>query len=302
MDNLTDLLTPQKTKDSLSSGVYIGKVTSNKDEKGRGRIKIILPWRGEEDEYWARIAVPMAGNGRGMVFYPEVEDEVLVAFEHGDINYPYIIGALWNGVDKPPETNSDGKNNIRKIKSRSGHELIFNDEENKENIEIHTKAGHKIFLDDTGDEEKIEILDKSGNNSILIDSPENSITISAQKKIDANSGDNSIVIDSDANSITMSGQKKIDINSGNNSITIDSDKNSIAMSGQMKIEIKSGSNSITIDSAANSIAISSQLQLSIKAPQIDIKSDGMMNIESGGMMTIKSSGILTLQGSLVKIN
>jgi len=294
MDNLTDFLSPQKTKDSLSSGVYVGKVTSNKDEKGRGRVKIILPWRGEEDEYWARIAVPMAGNGRGMVFYPEVEDEVLVAFEHGDINHPYVIGALWNGKDLPPETNSDGKNNIRKIKSRSGHELIFNDEENKENIEIHTKAGHKIFLDDTGDEEKIEILDKSGNNSILIDSPENSITISAQKKIDANSGNNSIVIDSPENSITMSGQKKIEIKSGNNSIIIDSDNNSISMSSQMKIEIKSGSNSITIDSAANSIAISSQLQLNIKAPQI--------NIESDGMMTIKSSGILTLQGSLVKIN
>ncbi len=268
MDNLTDLLPPQNTKASLSSGVFVGKVTSNKDEKGRGRVKVMLPWRGEEDEYWARIAVPMAGNGRGMVFYPEVEDEVLVAFEHGDINHPYVIGALWNGKDLPPETNSDGKNNIRKIKSRSGHELIFNDEENKENVEIHTKAGHKIFLDDSSDEEKLEILDKSGNNSILIDSVENSITITSQKKIDINSGNNSIVIDSAANSIAISSQKKI--------------------------EIKCGNNSITIDSAANSISISSQAKLSIKAQIIEI--------EAGGMMTIKSSGILTLQGSLVKIN
>jgi uncharacterized protein involved in type VI secretion and phage assembly len=268
MDNMTDLLPPQKTKDSLSSGVYVGKVTSNKDEKGRGRVKIILPWRGEEDEYWARIAVPMAGNGRGMVFYPEVEDEVLVAFEHGDINHPYVIGALWNGKDLPPETNSDGKNNIRKIKSRSGHELIFNDEEKKEKACIHTKAGHKIVLNDTSDEEKLEIWDKSGNNSIVIDSVENSITIS--------------------------GQKKIDTKSGNNSIVINSEENSIVISSQMKIEIKSGNNSITIDSAANSITISSQAQLSIKSQ--------IVNLEAQGTMTIKSSGILTLQGSLVKIN
>lgn len=250
-------------------GVVAGIVTNNKDPKELGRLKVKFPWFSDNNETdWVRMTTFMAGGTIGSFFLPEVGDEVLVAFENGNINLPYVIGALWNGKNKPPETNSDGKNNIRKIKSRSGHELIFNDEENKENIEIHTKAGHKIFLDDTSDEEKIEILDKSGNNSILIDS--------------------------DANSITMSGQKKIDIKSGNNSIIIDSDNNSIAMSGQMKIEIKSGSNSITIDSAANSIAISSQLKLSLKAPNIEI--------EAGGMMTIKSSGILTLQGSLVKIN
>lgn len=293
---LDELGTKNKNKSAGDiNGVVAAIVTNNKDPDELGRLKVKFPWFSDNNETdWVRMTTFMAGGKRGSFFLPEVGDEVLVAFENGNIDRPFIIGALWNGKDKPPETNSDGKNNIRKIKSRSGHELIFNDEEKKENIEIHTKAGHKIFLDDTGDKEKIEIQDKSGNNSILIDSPENSITISAQKKIDANSGNNSIVIDSDANSITMSGQKKIDIKSGNNSIIIDSDNNSIAMSGQMKIEIKSGSNSVTIDSAANSIAISSQLQLSIKAPQI--------NIESDGMMTIKSSGILTLQGSLVKIN
>jgi uncharacterized protein involved in type VI secretion and phage assembly len=250
-------------------GVVAGIVTNNKDPDELGRLKVKFPWFSDNNETdWVRLTTFMAGGVRGSFFLPEVGDEVLVAFEHGNINRPYVIGALWNGVDKPPETNSDGKNNIRKIKSRSGHELIFNDKENKENVEIHTKAGHRIFLDDASGEEKLEILDKTGNNSILIDSVENSITVS--------------------------GQKKIDINSGNNSIIINSDENSIAISSQMKIEIKSGSNSITIDSVANSIAISSQVQLSIKAQSIEI--------EAGGMMTIKSSGILTLQGSLVKIN
>lgn len=302
-------------------GVVAGIVTNNKDPDELGRLKVKFPWFSDNNETdWVRMTTFMAGGVRGSFFLPEVGDEVLVAFENGNINRPYVIGALWNGVDKPPETNSDGKNNIRKIKSRSGHELIFNDEENKENVEIHTKAGHRIFLNDTSDEEKLEILDKTGNNSIVIDSVENWITMSGQKKIDIKSGDNSIVIDSEANSITTSGQKKIniksgdnsieidseansitasgqkkvEIKSGSNSITIDSDANSITVSGQNKIGIKSGGNSITIDSAANSIDISSQLQLNIKAPQIKIESDGMM--------TIKSSGILTLQGSLVKIN
>ena len=64
---------------------------------------------------WARIATLMAGKERGTYFIPEVGDEVLVAFEHGDIHYPYIIGSLWNGKEKPFETNSDGKNNLRVI-------------------------------------------------------------------------------------------------------------------------------------------------------------------------------------------
>ena len=303
-------------------GVALGIVTNNNDDEGKlGRIKVKFPWLSDNNETdWVRMTTFMAGEARGSFFLPEVGDEVLVAFENGNINRPYVIGALWNGKAKPPETNSDGKNNIRKIRSRSGHELIFNDEENKENVEIHTKAGHKIFLDDSSDEEKLEILDKSGNNSIVIDSVENSIIMSGQKKIDINSGDNSILIDSDENSITTSSQKKIDINSGDNSILIDSDENSITTSSQKKIEIKSGNNSILIDSDMNSITISNQKKIEIKSGNNSILIDSDMSsitissqaklsvkaqiieIEAGGDMTIKSSGILTLHGSLVKIN
>lgn len=168
------------------TGVVIGIVTNNKDTEGMGRVKVKFPWRGDSDEsYWARVSTLMAGKDRGSFFLPEVGDEVLVAFDHGDINHPYVIGTLWNGVDTPPETNADGKNNIRKIKSRSGHEIIFddNDEQKKEKIEIHTKAGHTIILDDSAGAEKIEIKDKTGNNSIVIDSVQNAIAISSQMKL-----------------------------------------------------------------------------------------------------------------------
>lgn len=169
-------------------GVAVGVVTNNKDPQGMGRVKVRFPWREHHDEsYWARIATLMAGKDRGSFFLPEVGDEVLVAFEREDIRHPYVVGGLWNGQDKPPETNSDGKNNIRKIKSRSGHEIIFNDdhEAKKEKVEIHTKAGHKVVLDDAAGSEKIEVRDKSGSNFIVIDSVQNSITIesTAQLKI-----------------------------------------------------------------------------------------------------------------------
>jgi len=87
---------------------------------------------------------------------------VLVAFEHGDVNRPYVLGALWNGVDKPPLTNGDGKNNVRLIQSRSGH---------------------KIVLDDTSGSEKIEIKDKTGKNSIVWDTSSNTIKVTTDKDI-----------------------------------------------------------------------------------------------------------------------
>lgn len=168
------------TEDVKITGVVIGVVTDNQDNEGMGRVKVNFPWRDDgDDSYWARIASLMAGADRGAYFLPEVGDEVLVAFDHGDIHHPYILGALWNGSDPPPETNRDGKNNIRKIRSRSGHEIIFDDnaEAGQEKIEIHTNADHKIVLDDSTGQEKIEITDKSGNNSVVIDSVQNSISI-----------------------------------------------------------------------------------------------------------------------------
>ncbi|QWH88425.1 phage tail protein [Bacillus toyonensis] len=185
-------------------GVAIGIVTDNKDPENMGRVRINFPWRKADDQsYWARIATLMAGNGRGSFLIPEIEDEVLVAFEHGDINHPFVIGALWNGKDKPPETNNNGKNNIRKITSRSGHEIIFNDEEHKEKVILHTKAGHTILLDDTSAAEKIEIKDKNERNKILFDSVQNAITIESMMQLKLKSS--VIEIEAEASMILKSG-------------------------------------------------------------------------------------------------
>ena len=167
-------------------GVLVGIVTNNNDPDSLGRVRVSIQGRESKDEsYWARVATLMAGKDRGSFFLPEVGDEVLIAFAQGNIEHPYIIGALWNGVDKPPETNSDVKNNIRKIRSRSGHEILFNDdsEGKQEKIVIQTKGGHIITLDDSSRKERIEIKDKTGSNSITIDSNQNAITISSNMKL-----------------------------------------------------------------------------------------------------------------------
>lgn len=178
---LLDLLSPPKPEDSgRNYGVVVGLVTNNKDPDGMGRVKVKFPWLSDQEEsWWARIAVPMAGPSRGTYFLPEVDDEVLVAFEHGDVRFPYIIGAIWNGKDAPPTTNSDGQNNIRLIKSRSGHVIRF---------------------DDTNGNEKVEIIDKQGTNSITIKSSDNSITICCNGKMQLS-----------ANGIEISSQAEIKI-------------------------------------------------------------------------------------------
>jgi uncharacterized protein involved in type VI secretion and phage assembly len=173
---LFDNLVPSSGRDSRVFGVVVGLVTNNQDPDNMGRVKVKFPWLSDTDEsYWARLVTPMAGNDRGLYLLPEVDDEVLVAFEHGDISYPYILGALWNGKDLPPEKNNDGKNNKRTLKSRSGH---------------------LIRLDDTDGSEKIEIIDKSGSNSIVISTADNSITITA---------DADLTIKSNNGKITLSG-------------------------------------------------------------------------------------------------
>lgn len=163
------------------SGVAPAIVTDNQDPEELGRVKLSFPWLGEQSESdWARIV-----SRRGSFFLPEVDDEVLVAFEQGDINCPYVIGELWNNQAPPPETNENGQNNIRTVQSRSGHQLTFNDdaESGRERVELRSNAGHEIILDDASGAEKINIRDKTGNNIIEFDSTQNTITIESTMKL-----------------------------------------------------------------------------------------------------------------------
>jgi uncharacterized protein involved in type VI secretion and phage assembly len=161
-------------------GVAVGIVVDNDDPQGLGRVRVRYPWRESGDEsHWARIATPMAGDDMGTYFLPEVDDEVLLAFDGGDIDYPYVIGSLWNGEQRPPEDNASGQNNVRTIKSESGHQVRLDDSSGEAKVEIVSGDGHGITLDDTGGSETICIEDKSGQNSIEFDPNAGSLAISS---------------------------------------------------------------------------------------------------------------------------
>lgn len=181
--SLLSLLTP-KTHLQPGQTLMVGIVTNNKDPKGWGRVKVRLPTLTEEHESnWARIVALGAGQKRGFDWLPEVEDEVLVGFEHGDIHRPYVIGGVWNGQDQPPEDVNQsvqgGKVRLRTIKTRTGHLIQFADEAQSganEGITIQTAGGHKIHLNDSN--QSIEIITSSGQ-AISLDDQEQSITVKA---------------------------------------------------------------------------------------------------------------------------
>jgi uncharacterized protein involved in type VI secretion and phage assembly len=159
-------------------GVAVAQVRQNKDNSGLARVKVSYPWHSQPTEsYWARLAMPMWGKDRGMYFVPEVGDEVLVAFDRGDLRFPYVIGSLWNGVDKAPQNNGDGKNDIRQIHSRDHHKLTFNDGADGF-VQLEFKDGQKLTLNRDG----IRLEDTKGN-SVAIDSNSGAITIEANSKL-----------------------------------------------------------------------------------------------------------------------
>lgn len=192
-------------------GVVVGVVKDIKDKKGLARVKVDFNWMGEAEEtvsitdeedrahsYWARIANFMGGDKRGAYFVPQVDDEVLVAFEHGIIDRPYVLGTLWNKEDVPPEEmDADGKNHIRAIHSRSGHIISFDDNTHDAvaKLSIKSQAGHELLLDDTDDKGKIEIR-TNGGHAITLDDAGGTVTVS-------DSGGNTIVLDANANSLSI---------------------------------------------------------------------------------------------------
>lgn len=167
-------------------GVYPALVSDIKDPDGQGRVKITLPWVPDSGsgryEAWARLATLMGGNNRGSWFIPDLNDEVLVAFEGGDPRRPFVVGGLWNGNDAPPESMDGAGNNYRKqIRSRNGVKLTLDDQDGQEQLIIETPGGQKVTLKDGPG--AVEIVDSNGN-SIKLEA--SGITITAAAKVTVN--------------------------------------------------------------------------------------------------------------------
>ena len=171
-------------------GVVCAQVTDNNDPDDHGRLKLKFPWLNDKYETdWVRMMHPGAGPDSGIVWMPEKDDEVLVAFEHGDIRQPYVLGALFNGVDKPKLGDGlfdNGKVKRRGMISRLGHMMLFFDADDKKGIYIVSEDGNlKLTMSET--DKKIEI--KTSKHTITLDDDANKVTIESSGDMDLKAGD-----------------------------------------------------------------------------------------------------------------
>jgi phage baseplate assembly protein V len=141
---------------SQRNAVYGGVVVKARDSRGLGRVRVSLPVFGEE--VWARRATLAAGDRRGTWFVPDAGDEVLVAFENGDARRPIVVGALWNGTQRPPESKP-------------------------ERTVLRTKHGTTIVFDDGAG--AVEIADANGNSVTLASS---GVTVTCSAKVTVSAG------------------------------------------------------------------------------------------------------------------
>jgi phage protein D/phage baseplate assembly protein gpV len=232
-------------------GVVVGVVTNINDPEKLGRVQVKYPWlpkyKGSDlSSNWARQATLGAGTNRGVFFTPEIDDEVLVAFENGDINYPYIVGALWNGRDKPPEGKvvAVNKVNQRIVRSRSGHVII---------------------LDDTQGQEKITIQDKTGKNSIEIDSKMNSMMIKSAGDLTLDAGGKLII------------KSKADFNINSMGKAGISATSNLDLEGKVGASLKAGMSSLDLQAAGAALK-GTKVDVQATA-QASVKGSAMVEIQ-----------------------
>ncbi len=165
---------------------FVVGVVSKLDEKTAGRVKVKFPHLGMCEGDWCVVVSPMGGAGRGFVMLPEVGDHVVVALEHGDVNRGYVLGAFWTAKQQPPELDGKPKeNNLRLIRSRSGHQ---------------------IRLDDTKGKERIEIIDKDGKRQILLDSAKKKIVVECDGDVDVKAGSGNVSVKAGSGKVEVEGQ------------------------------------------------------------------------------------------------
>lgn len=203
----------EENKRSVLYGVTPAVVTNinDPDKLGRVKVKILTLDIPDYETDFIRVMTPMSGSGWGFMFHPCVGDEVLVAYGGGDLSRPYVLGSLWNKNFKQPSEIKE-ENEIRMVKTKAGHQLIFDDKSDEESITLNTKKGLVIKLEDK--KSLITISDKDGKNFIKINAENGNISAECDKKIKLTAGDTEVIMDSSSGinmktsgNVTIKGQK-----------------------------------------------------------------------------------------------
>lgn len=145
------------------------KVKDNEDPNNLGRVRVQFDWQAQQDDSmmtpWLRMAQPYAGGGKGFSFIPEIDEEVMIDFEGGNAERPYVKGTLYNGVGDPDGAwlpNNNSANQVKAIRTRNGHTIEIHDEGNDGYIRIYDNEKENYILTFSTDEKLIK-LESTGN-------------------------------------------------------------------------------------------------------------------------------------------
>ncbi|NJL01307.1 MAG: VgrG-related protein [Spirulinaceae cyanobacterium RM2_2_10] len=214
-----NLLSDLTSRLSLKPGqtFLAGIVTNNQDPDGLGRVRVRFPTLTPEtdgsghESNWARVLGLGAGDERGLFCLPEIDDEVLVGFEHGDIHRPYIIGSVWNGKDKTPDEVDDavqkGKVRLRTVKTRTGHFLQFVEEDkdnSKAGVYLETAGGHQVAVNDS---DQVVSITTNGGHILSLDDKKQRVEI-------LTNGGHKLNLDDSNRSLTLQSSGSISIKAG----------------------------------------------------------------------------------------
>ncbi len=246
------------------SETQVATVKENADPDGLGRIRVQFPWQVEYSELtpWVRIVTPHGGANKGFHFIPEIDEEVLVGFEGGNAEHPYILGSLYTGNAKPEAFKTD-TNDVKIIRTRSGHTIELNDKDGEEKINIYDNEGSIITFDTQAKSLYIQATEN-------IEFQAKNIKLKASENIELNA-DQEIKIAATGNALLAS---EAVIN-----IQAESDVN-VSASSNITIEATSKANF-----KGQSIIVEGQTSAEFNSAQTKITGSGMIDV-SGGMIKI----------------
>lgn len=202
-------VTKSETGDNRMLGVVVGIVVKNYDQSMPGRVCVQIPVRDDDanELKWARVAMLSSGKEWGHYFLPEVGDQVLLVFEHGNIEKPYVIGCIAKENDRFLTKAVNEKNQIKKIVTKNGNTIQFEDMEDEtggqDKISVYTAdKAHQIILDNENN--KITVSDKESKNEIEIQTEGGNIQMKAEHKLKIKVGDNlELVMNSDSGTVSL---------------------------------------------------------------------------------------------------
>lgn len=264
-DIIDEITERQATKtelgDTRAYGVMVGIVAKNYHADMGGRICVTIPTRDTDanELQWARLSMPSSGKKWGHYFLPEVGDQVLLAFENGNIERPYVVGCIPMDNNNFLTGSVDSQNQYKRIVTRNGSNITFEDsaqatDGSMDTITIQTPSqAHTLLLDNAN--KAMKLTDKSGDNSIAISTVDGSgsITIKAATNLDILVGDNI----------------KVNMNAQSGTVKITAAQFTVEASSQMQLK---SDGMITLDGA-----------------QIAEKTSASHKVESSGMASFKGA-------------